>query len=75
MATRAELSTWTEVVLDRRQGREFNELCRWFARQNLESTIDYVFVPIGVIGDKGKDVFKFKNSSMATLFKLTYGGS
>ncbi len=37
--------------------------------------VDFVYVPVGSIGLQGTDLFKFKNPSMATLFKLTFGGS
>ena len=75
MATRAELQVWTAVELPRAKGRAFNEQCRWMEHQGLESMVDFVYVPSGSIGDRGNDIFKFKNPSMATLFKLTFGGS
>ncbi len=75
MATRAELQVWTAVELPRAKGRRFNEQCRWMEQHGLESMVDFVYVPVGSIGLQGTDLFKFKNPSMATLFKLTFGGS
>jgi len=76
-ATLAEIKGWTEVVLTKSKGREFNEQCRWMAKQNLHSTIDYIYLPGAKTRahDARTDIFRFKNSSMATLFKLTFGGS
>jgi len=73
MVTLDKILTWSDVTVAKTTAQEFNEQRRWLKAQGQRVAHDFLYYPSTPISGKGMDGYKFKDASVATLFKLTFG--
>lgn len=69
------LDNWFKVAIHHMSLEKIDDIIDWLEKQNLIESNDFFFIPESGNLAASIDVFCFKDSSVATLFKLTFGGS